>query len=167
MKLHTIDATTQSGYNGTMDFSRGYFCMQLKNLKTQDEILKAFDVFLELRPSIPDLKSFTEQVLEQRKEGYEMIAVVENDEVLACVGFRIMTMFAWGKILYIDDLITKEKCRGKGYGKCLLEHAILIAKDNACHQVHLDTGYARHAAHRAYIKQGFEFHCHHLALKLS
>jgi hypothetical protein len=35
-------------------------------------------------------------------------------------------------------------------------HAILIAKDNACDQVHLDTVYARHAAHRAYIKQGFE-----------
>jgi GNAT superfamily N-acetyltransferase len=77
-----------------------------------------------------------------------------------------MTTLAWGKILYIDDLITKNTFTGKGYGKMLLDHATKIAKDNACQQVHLDTGYTRHAAHRLYLKQGFELNCHHLVLKL-
>ncbi len=112
------------------------------------------------------MQSFTEQVLLQQKEGYKMIAIIKGDEVLACVGFRIMTILAWEKILYIDYLITKEKCRRKGYGKILLDHVTKIAKDNECDQVHLDTGYTRHAAHRIYLNQGFEFKSHHLALKL-
>ena len=63
-------------------------------------------------------------------------------------------------------MITKEKNRGKGYGKILLQHVIQIAKQRLCKEVHLDTGYARHAAHKIYLKQGFEFVAHHLALKI-
>jgi hypothetical protein len=29
--------------------------------------------------------------------------------------------------------------------------------------VHLDTGYHRHLAHRAYLKNGFQIDCHHMA----
>ena len=75
-------------------------------------------------------------------------------------------MLAWGRILYIDDLITREKTRGKGYGKILLDHVTKIAKEAKCNQVHLDTGYTRHAAHKVYLKHGFELNAHHLALKL-
>ena len=77
-----------------------------------------------------------------------------------------MTMLAWGKILYIDDLITKEKERGKGYSKILLEYVIQIARENLCNEVHLDTGYTRHVAHKFYLKREFELNCHHLVLKL-
>jgi len=105
-------------------------------------------------------------VIEQREEGYEIIAIEEEKELVACIGFRFLTTLAWGKILYIDDLITKEKTRDKGYGKILLDHVIQIAREHLCKEVHLDTGYTRHAAHKVYIKQGFEFNCHHLALKL-
>lgn len=110
---------------------------------------------------------FVTQVMAQYKEGYEIIAVYEQEEVVACIGFRFLTTLAWGKILYIDDLITKEKTRSKGYGKFLLDQIVQIAREHLCQEVHLDTGYARHAAHRVYLKQGFEFKCHHLALKLA
>jgi hypothetical protein len=32
--------------------------------------------------------------------------------------------------------------------------------------VHLDTGYHRQAAHKAYLRNGFELNCHHLAWKV-
>jgi GNAT superfamily N-acetyltransferase len=141
--------------------------MEIKSLKTHDEIAQAFDAFVELRPHLTNQHIFVAQVIEQQKEGYEMIAILKGDEVVTCIGFRMMTMLAWGKILYIDDLITKEIYRGKGYGKILLDLATKIAKDNECDQVHLDTGYGRHAAHRVYLNQGFELHCHHLVRKLT
>ncbi len=140
--------------------------MNIKSLKTYGEVIQSFDAFFELRPHLTNKEIFVTQVIQQQKEGYGITAVIESDEVVACIGFRMITMLAWGKILYIDDLITKEKCRGKGYGKILLDHAIKVAKENECHQVHLDTGYARHAAHRVYLNHGFELHCHHLVLKL-
>jgi len=141
--------------------------MNIKSLKTHDEIAQSFDTFLELRPHLRSKEIFVTQVMEQYKEGYEIIAAYEQDDVVACIGFRFLTTLAWGKILYIDDLITKEKTRGKGYGKILLDHVTEIARERLCKEVHLDTGYARHAAHKVYLKQGFEFNCHHLALKLT
>lgn len=141
--------------------------MNIKVLKTYDEIAGSFDAFLELRPHLSSKEVFVAQVMEQYKEGYEIIAIHEQEEIVACIGFRFLTTLAWGKILYIDDLITKEKTRGKGYGKILLGHTIQIAKKRLCKEVHLDTGHARHAAHKVYLKQGFEFNCHHLALKLA
>ncbi|WP_371254046.1 GNAT family N-acetyltransferase [Orientia tsutsugamushi] len=141
--------------------------MHIKSLKTHDEIAQSFDAFLELRPHLRSKEIFVTQVMEQYKEGYEIIDAYEQEEVVACIGFSFLTTFAWGKILYIDDLITKEKTRSKGYGKILLDHVIQIAREHLCKEVHLDTGYARHAAHKVYLKQGFEFNCHHLALKLT
>jgi GNAT superfamily N-acetyltransferase len=141
--------------------------MNIKSLKTHDEIAQSFDAFCELRPHLRSKEIFVTQVMEQYKEGYEIIAAYELDEVVACIGFRFLTTLAWGKILYIDDLITKEKNRGKGYGQILLDHVIKIAREHQCKEVHLDTGYTRHAAHKVYLKQGFEFNCHHLALKLT
>ncbi len=140
--------------------------LDIKSLKNHDEIIGAFDAFAQLRPHLTDKESFACQVMEQQKEGYEMRAIQEEGEVVACIGFRFLTTLAWGKILYIDDLITKEKVRGKGYGRILLEFVIQIGREHLCHEVHLDTGYTRHAAHKVYLKQGFEFHCHHLRLKL-
>lgn len=127
----------------------------------------AFDAFLELRPHLRSKESFATQVIEQYKEGYEIIAAYEQEEVVACIGLRFLTTLAWGKILYIDDLITKEKAGSKGYSKILLDYAQQIAKEKLCKEIHLDTGYARHVAHKVYPKQGFEFNCHHLALKLT
>lgn len=46
--------------------------------------------------------------------------------------------------------------------KWLQEHA----KARQCDAVHLDTGYQRHAAHLAYLRNGFELNCHHLAWKV-
>lgn len=140
--------------------------MQIKVMIEPQDIAQCFEAFLELRPSLTDKQAFVDQVLAQQKEGYQIVAVFHEDQVVACIGFRIMTFLAWGKILYIDDLITREAFRGKGYGKALLTYATDFAVQNGCGQVHLDTGYARYAAHKAYLTHGFELHCHHLALQL-
>ena len=140
--------------------------MNVKQLNNREEIIKSFDVFVQLRPHLTSAKSFVDQIISQQREGYKIIALEEDGEIISCVGFRFLSCLAWGKILYVDDLITKEKNRGQGYGKILLDHIIQIAREHSCNAVHLDTGYGRHFAHKFYLKLGFEFNCHHLALKL-
>ncbi len=140
--------------------------MQIKNLSTTDEIAKSFDVFLELKRDLYDVQSFINQVIIQQKEGYSIFAITEDEEILSCIGFRIFTTLACGRILYIDDLVTKKKYQRKGYAKILLDYVIGVASNNECRQVHLDTGYNRHIAHKLYLNQGFELYCHHLVLNL-
>ena len=87
--------------------------MKIKRLETYDAIAQSFDVFVELKSK----ESFVNQIIEQQKEGYQIIVVEKDSEFVACIGFRFLITLACGKVLYIDDFITKEKTRGKGYGK--------------------------------------------------
>ena len=125
-----------------------------------------FRVFQELRPHLTSFETFCAHVKQQQKEGYVVAAFLEEEGVVACVGYRSMTTLAWGKIIYIDDLIVASSARGKGYGKALLLFVKEQAKQKECTQIHLDTGYHRHAAHRLYLSLGFELNCHHLSLAL-
>ena len=140
--------------------------MQIVSLKTPHQLLDSFDVFAVLRAHLTSKESFVAQVIEQQKQGYEIAAIQRCDEIIACVGFRFITSLACGKILYIDDLATKENARGKGCASMLLKHVIEIASLCKCDAIHLDTGYTRHAAHKLYLKHGFEIACHHMKLNL-
>lgn len=135
--------------------------------KDSSSIKACFPAFKELRPHLQDAETFQEAVLRQRGQGYTIAYIKDEEGVAACIGYRVFDMLAWGKVLYIDDLITCESSRGKGYGSVLLSHALSEGKSLECDEVHLDTGYTRHDAHRAYLKQGFQLNCHHLALRLN
>jgi len=139
----------------------------VKNMTDTSDIALCFETYQELRPHLTDRLLFTQQVKHQQdEEGFHLSAIQEQNSIVACVGYRIMTTLAWGKIVYIDDLITRASCRGRGFGGRLLEHVDAFAKENGCVQVHLDSGYQRNAAHRVYLNHGFELACHHFAKKL-
>lgn len=136
-------------------------------MKTHADIASCFTVYQELRPHLTTKQNFVDQILNQHQEGFRMFAIEKDGEVAACMGIRTLTTTAWGKVLYIDDLISSEKVRAQGYGSALLQFAKSEAKRLNCDQVHLDTGYTRHAAHRVYLNHGFTMNSHHMSLPLS
>lgn len=140
--------------------------MQIQPMTRTSDFKKCFDAFKELRPHLKNKEEFVAQVENQTKEGYKIHAIYEGEEVASCIGWRVFTVLAWGKVFYIDDLITKEKHRSKGHGGALLKYAINLAKELSCDQIHLDTGFTRHAAHRSYLNHGFELTSHHMSIKL-
>jgi len=95
--------------------------MKIQEMISTLEIEKCFDVFLELRPHLKDAKTFVNQVILQQQEGYGIAYVIEAGAIAGCVGYRQMITLAWGKILYIDDLIVREEYRSKKYGSGLLK----------------------------------------------
>ncbi len=134
--------------------------------RTAEDIGNCFAVIQELRPKLIDKTSFIEKIVRQIEQGYNLYYIREEDEVASCIGFRLFETLAWNKILYIDDLITREKSRKKGFGRTLLEYAIKQAQLEKCAEVHLDSGYQRYAAHRFYLNMGFTLYCHHFSLIL-
>lgn len=140
--------------------------VKITPVQNVEEIKACFAVMKELRPHLKDEASFIEQVQRQHKNGYHLVALYEGNKVSALVGYRFLETLAWGKFIYIDDLITHTISRKKGYGAMLLEWTIELAKKEGCQQVHLDSGYQRFDAHRLYLNQGFELICHHFGLKL-
>lgn len=132
---------------------------------TDEQISACFPVMKFLRPHL-EKPSFLEKVRRQEAAGYRLVFVGEKRSVVSVAGFRVLEFMAWGKVLYIDDLITDPEKRGQGHAGALLDWLIGRARAERCDELHLDTGYQRHAAHRLYLNKGFELSCHHLALKL-
>ena len=99
--------------------------------------------------------------------GFQIAFIkMDNGTVPAIAGFRFVEMLHRGASIYIDDLSTLEEARGKGYGGMLLDYLIDLAKKGNCSSVHLDSGVQRFAAHRFYLKKGFNITSHHFALQL-
>lgn len=139
---------------------------ELQKARTVSEIRACYRVMHQLRPHLVE-DAFIEQVQRQLIAGYHLVYITENEEVKACAGFRFLEFLAWGRVLYIDDLITDTNARKKGYGSKLLSSLIDEAKSAHCDQIHLDSGYQRHDAHRLYLNHGFKLNSHHFALELT
>ena len=74
----------------------------------------------------------------------------------ACIaGFVINHKLAWGKHLYVDDLVTDAACRSQGAGKTMIAWLKQFALAAGCQELHLDSGMQRQDAHRFYDREGF------------
>jgi GNAT superfamily N-acetyltransferase len=130
-----------------------------------DEIQSCYPVMAELRPHVqPD--EFLQRVRRQIKVADYKLAYLTDGEVKAVAGFRVSECLAWGKFLYVDDLVAKSGERSKGYGGALFDWLVRYAKDVDCDEFHLDSGVQRFAAHRFYLNRRMMIEAHHFGLKL-
>ncbi len=141
--------------------------MNVRLANTEEEFLRCFPVMQELRPHL-DRKQFVAQVKRQADgDGYTLVFIEDGGDVVAVAGFRLVELLAWGRTMYVDDLVTRLVHRSKGYGSRLLDWLIERARSLGCEQLHLDSGVQRHDAHRFYLHKGMDITSHHFALRLS
>jgi GNAT superfamily N-acetyltransferase len=130
-----------------------------------DEILNCYPVMSELRPHV-SAEDFLPRVRRQMESAGYKLAYVSDGEVKAVAGFRISECLAWGAFMYVDDLVSKEGERSKGYGGQLFDWLVEYARSEGCDQFHLDSGVQRFAAHRFYLTKRMSIEAHHFGLKL-
>lgn len=139
-------------------------CIQLAT--TDAEIAACYPVMRELRPHIAE-EQFPSRVRSQENAGYRLAYVEERGYVVAVAGFRIGENLAWGRFLYVDDLVTLPEQRSKGYGAALLSWLRDFAAKEGCEQLHLDSGIQRKEAHRFYERQGMAMTSFHFVEKIA
>lgn len=137
-----------------------------------DETAVAHAAMSELRPLFADDPSrFVAQVNDvQRPQGYRLFAAFDAEDdadAAAVAGFRAVSSLAWGDALYVDDLSTRERFRGRGHGRALLDAVATEAAQLGCDAVHLDSGHHRHDAHRLYLNAGYRIRSHHFGRPIS
>jgi len=137
----------------------------MKWANTDAEITSCYEVMKELRQKI-SLKDFLSQVKLQMESGYQLVFETSETTVVVVAGFRISHNLAWGKFLYIDDLVTRESFRTQGFGSSLLSAITEYAIQQKCDQLHLDSGVQRTGAHRFYQNQGMDLSSYHFSKKL-
>jgi GNAT superfamily N-acetyltransferase len=129
--------------------------MKIRIAKTDTEIAACYPILRELRPHIAE-SEYLSRVRAQEKAGYLLAFVQEAASPVAVAGFRIGENLAWGRFLYVDDLVTRPADRSKGYGAALLSWLRDYAEKQGCLQLHLDSGIQRIEAHRFYEREGME-----------
>jgi predicted RNase H-like nuclease (RuvC/YqgF family) len=88
----------------------------IQRVLTEEQIRACHRVMQQLRPHLREEQDFVEQVQRQLAEGYHLAYCEDRGEVRALAGFRYLEFLAWGKVLYIDDLITGSETRRSGHG---------------------------------------------------
>jgi GNAT superfamily N-acetyltransferase len=126
---------------------------------------------LELRPQCAPAASLADLVDRlQRPLGYRLVGSFEDgeDDAAAVAGFKIGHMLAWGRYLYVDDLVTAADRRGRGHADRLFEWLDDEARRQECEQFHLDSGVGpeRTDAHRFYFRHGLRISAYHFAREL-
>ena len=139
--------------------------MKIALAQAEADIARCYPVMVELRPHL-NAAEFPAQVQKLQATGFHLAYLEEAGEVRAVAGFRYLESLAWGKVLYVDDLVAAEAMRSRGHGGQLFDWLVTQAKQNNCDEFHLDSGVQRFGAHRFYLARRMDITCHHFALKL-
>jgi len=136
--------------------------MSIRIATTDAEIAACYPVMRELRPQLAE-EQFLSRIRAQEKAGYRLAFVEESSAPVAVAGFRVEENLAWGRFLYVDDLVTLATHRSSGYGAALLSWLNEYASAHGCLQLHLDSGIQRRDAHRFYEREGMQMLYLHFA----
>lgn len=126
----------------------------------------ALPVLQELRPHL------TVQLLEQIQQeggsqGLRFTALFDEGGCVAIAGWRVVANTSAIRKLYVDDLSTSASERSSGHGAALLSALMERGRELGCHQIDLDSGVQRHAAHRFYLRERMDIKSYHFSRRLS
>lgn len=124
-------------------------------VETELELIECFPVLQELRPHLKFEEFLDIYKHSQKHDGYEIIGIRKNNEVVAIMGYRILYDFVRGRHLYIDDLVTTEKVRSIGLGAKLLKYAEELAPKLGCKVLRLCTGIENEKGIKFYEKNNW------------
>lgn len=137
----------------------------------EGESRRAAAALLELRPHVGSSEAMTERIDAQRAAGYRVAAAFDGGEedAAAVAGFRIGENLAWGRFLYVDDLVTRAACRGRGHADAVMAWVTEVAERAGCGELHLDSGVGpdREDAHRFYFRHRLRITSYHFARGLA
>lgn len=137
-----------------------YSFLDIATASSDAEVLSTWRILAQLRPHLAE-HEYVQHIRALQAGGYRILAISSGGRVVGVAGFRIAVNLAWGRHLYLDDLVVEEGRRSQKFGHALMTRTLHIASTEGCAQVHLDCGVQRFDAHRFYMREGFSLSSHH------
>jgi GNAT superfamily N-acetyltransferase len=136
----------------------------------EGETHRAARALLELRPHRGPAEALVARADAQREDGYRVVGSFDPgaEDAAGAAGFRVAANLAWGRFLYVDDLVTCADRRGRGHGAALMAWLEGEARRLGCDALHLDSGVGpeREDAHRLYFDSRLRIASYHFAREL-
>jgi GNAT superfamily N-acetyltransferase len=140
--------------------------LNIARATTDDQIAATFDVMAQLRPHLTR-SEYVPHVKRLIAEGFHLVALADEGAVRAVAGYRFFEMLYCGRLMYVDDLITDDRVRSRGYGRALIGWLKAEARERECSEVQLISHVRREHAHRFYFREGFGIEAFHFRTKLT
>lgn len=121
--------------------------------RSDPEIAGAFSLMSVLRDRIRT-ETFVADVRRQQSQGYELLGAFDGTTLVALAGIRRSHTLSRGEHVFVDDLVTDERVRGRGHGKTLLRWVAARAASEGVAGLYLDS---RATARGFYEQAGFTF----------
>jgi GNAT superfamily N-acetyltransferase len=134
-------------------------------LSRREDVEATFSVVKQLRPHLK-LETYADTIARMQATGFRLAAVKVAGEIVAVAGYRRGESLAWGPHYYVDDLVTADNVRSRGYGKLLLDWLKNAARAEGCASLQLDSGVQRYSAHRFYLRERMDITSHHFGIEL-
>ena len=134
--------------------------------ETRDEVAATWPVMRQLRPHL-DAEAYLAQVLRlQTERDFRLARMAVDGSVVAAAGLRFGEWLHGGRYLEIEDFVTSEGCRSKGYGGRFFDWIAALGRDAGCRHLRLLSGVQREAAHRFYRRKGMGLDAYYFSLGL-
>ena len=109
------------------------------------------------------------QMLEdfRKKDSFYILVVEDEGKVVSSVQLAIIPSLTHNvrSFAIVENVVTHENYRNKGYASALLQKAAEIAKNHNCYKLSLETGSNRESTLNFYKNNGFEIDAKHSCLK--
>ena len=141
--------------------------INITHASTDQDIASTFEVMRQLRPHLEQDK-YVEMIRSlMASDGLKLLVLSENATVRAVAAYRVMNMLYCGRLIYIDDLVSDERVRSRGYGAQLIARLKEEGRELGCSEIQLISRTTREQAHRFYFREGFGIECFHFRARLS
>lgn len=103
------------------------------NLAQSDKkIDNCFPLMQQLRPHLIRNEFIGRIRRQEQRYNYRLACLEDAGTIKTLAGFRISECLAWGKFLYVDDLVITASDRSKGYGDAMFDWLAEYAKTHSC-----------------------------------
>lgn len=129
--------------------------LKFKHLTSVQEMLVALPLVQQLYPEI-SAQNFPASLKEMIDcNDYKMLAVFDDQKLMAVSGYWLLRMLYCGKYLQISNLIVDKNYRNHGVGTGMLNYFEQYAKEQNCDKFVLDSNITNIKSHELFEREGF------------
>ena len=140
--------------------------MQIDFMHDEAGIARSFELMSRLRPHLSREEYLAMVPRLMADHGFRLVGL-EDDGLRALAGIRIGEWLHRGRYLEVEDLVTAEAARSRGYGRALLAWIADYARAQGCRQLRLVSGVQRVDAHRFYEREGMTWEAKYFSKDLA
>src|SRR4051812_43853995 len=110
--------------------------MTIEIAETDEQIAATFEVMHQLPPHL-ERADYVPLIPRLMPEGYRLAVLTADGQVRAVAGYRRQTQLYCDRLLVLDDFVTDERVRSRGYGKALLDWLKAEGRRQGCTELQL------------------------------